>query len=351
MKQKKLQTDILFLIIFVFWTIVAGTFYLLIHKYESSNPEKVVMIFKILVGITYFPVAFFPIILYCIHRHCKLKGEGKPLSLNAMREGKKHIPDTIYKFCSLTSRDTKNNLNNAKLQTLKNKEIWFSKCADLNDPFEGQMFILSEKDLSKNGLPEEIKQKYGVENTEGLLKLLSNQRNKYCQSSFSAAKNDVQMWGYYANSCRGYCVEYKVLNNEMLFPVFYLNKRLILSEIPTQKKHHRLFRKNLTQVYKSLYEISSHEFIQYNIYLQSFKFSKWAFEKEIRAIDITAPDDNGGNRPSENYGLQPTKIIVGYLSAYIDELQQIAIQLGISFSIMKPDYGSSKFALIEQAVL
>ena len=351
MKQKKLRTDILFLIIFLAWTLVAGLFYFLIHKYESSNPEKIVMIFKILVGITYFPVAFFPIVLYCIHRRGKLKGEGKPLSLNAMRESKKQIPDTIYKFCSLTSKDTNNNLNNAKLETLKHNEIWFSKCSDLNDPFEGQMFILPEKDLSENGIPEEIKQKYGVENTEGLIKLLSNHRNKYCQSSFSAAKNDVQMWGYYANGCRGYCIEYKVLDNTALFPVFYLNKRLILSGISTHKKHQRLLSKNLNQVYKSLYGISSHEFIQYNIYLQSFKFAKWAFEKEIRAIDITTFDYNGGNQPSENYGLQATKIIVGYLSEYIEELKQIAIQLGISFSIMKPDYESSKFALTEQIVI
>lgn len=34
----------------------------------------------------------------------KAKGEGKLLSVEAMRENKKNIPERIYKFCSLTSK-------------------------------------------------------------------------------------------------------------------------------------------------------------------------------------------------------------------------------------------------------
>lgn len=192
---------------------------------------------------------------------------------------------------------------------------------------------------------------YHVENTDELVKFLSRFRNKYCQTSFSSSYKDIQMWGYYANACRGYCVEYKVLENEMLFPVFYVNKRIILSGFFKNQRYERLCRKNIKQMEISTRKISASDFLQYNLYLQSFKYSKWAFEKEIRVIDITLPNYIGGSQPAINFGLQPTKIIVGYLSEYIEELKQIAIQLGISFSIMKPNLESDKFELIEQKLL
>lgn len=350
MKQKKLRTDILFLIIFIIWTIVAGSLYIFIAKNESTDAEKLLLIFKIFIGITYFPVAFFPIALFLLHRLSKAKGEGKPLSVEAMRYSKKYIPERIYKFCSLTSKSENEKLNKSKLKTLASNQIWLSRCSDLNDPFEGIKFILPESDFSQNGLPEEIKNKYHVENTDELIKFLSSFRDKYCQTSFSSAYNDVQMWGYYANGCRGYCVEYKVLDKEMLFPVFYVNRRIILSGFFKKKKYERLCRKNIKQMETSTRKISAREFIQYNLYLQSFKYVKWKFEKEIRAIDITLPEYTGGSQAAINCGLQPTKIIVGYLSEFVAELKQIATQLGISFSIMRPNLESDKFELIEQKI-
>ncbi|MDE6058836.1 MAG: DUF2971 domain-containing protein [Clostridia bacterium] len=351
MKQKKLRTDILFLIISIVWTIIAGSLYLFFAKNENSDAENLLLIFKIVIRVIYFPIPFFPIVLFFLHKRSKAKGEGKPLSLEAMRESKKHIPQTVYKFCSLASKNSDDTLNNSKLRSLKNNEIWFSKCSDLNDPFEGLMFMFPEKDFSKYGLPEEIRQKYSVQNSEELINLLSDFRNEYCQTSFSSTNNDVQMWGYYANGCRGYCVEYNVLNQEMLFPVSYLNKRIILSGFFKSKKQERICRRYLKQLNKSLRGISAKELIQYYLYIQSFKYSKWSFEKEIRAIDITLLNDKGYNQSAINSGLQPIKIIAGYLSEYIEELKQIASQLGISFSIMKPNFESNKFELVEQKIL
>ncbi len=75
------------------------------------------------------------------------------------------------------------------------KQIWLSRCSDLNDPFEGIKFILPESNFSQNGLPEEIKNRYNVKNTGELIDFLSSFRDKYCQTSFSSSYNDVQMWG------------------------------------------------------------------------------------------------------------------------------------------------------------
>ncbi|MGN1372728.1 MAG: DUF2971 domain-containing protein [Candidatus Coproplasma sp.] len=348
MKQKLLRKDILFLILFIAWTLITGSLYAFVKVNEDSNTEAIIILFKLIVGVLYFPVGFFPFIFIYIHKQCKAKGEGKPLSLEAMRESKKHIPNKIYKFCSLTNKSNNDELNKSKLKTLSNNEIWLSRFSDLNDPFEGQKFYIPEKDME---LPDEIKNKYGVKNVDELIKYLTEFRNKYCQASFSSTNDDVQMWGYYANGCRGYCVEYEVINTDALFPVYYLNKRIILSGFFNNKKYERACIRNLKQLDKSLYRISSQDFLQYNLYLQSFKYSQWAFEKEIRAITIASPYFQGGNQSAKDYGLKPTKIIVGYLSEYIEELKQIAINLGASFSIMEPNYNSNKFELVERNVL
>lgn len=46
----------------------------------------------------------------------------------------KEVPQTIYKFISLT--DDKE-LNDCKFYSIENNEIWFSNVNKLNDPFEG----------------------------------------------------------------------------------------------------------------------------------------------------------------------------------------------------------------------
>lgn len=212
MKQKKIRSDLILLIFIIVWTIAFSAFFLWIMKSDKPDLEKLLIIANIDFIVLFFPLIPSPFIFYLLYRYNKAKGEGNPLSLEAMRESKKHIPDTIYKFCSLTYKEKKDPLDESKLETLKNNEIWLSKCSELNDPFEGQMFMLSEKDFSRNYLPNEIKLEYGVKNIEELESLLSERRNKYCQASFSKNFSDVQMWGYYANGCRGYCVEYKVLS-------------------------------------------------------------------------------------------------------------------------------------------
>lgn len=350
MKQKKIRTDILCMIIFVVWTIFAAALYIGVAKNEGTDAEKILKIVKILIGVFYMPVAFFPFVLVYMHRRSKAIGDGRPLSIEAMHESKKHIPENIYKFCSLGSKSKDKDLNESKLNTLASNQIWLSKCADLNDPFEGIDFILPEKELTQIGLSEELKKEYKVENTDELIKILGGFRRIYCQASFSSEYKDIKMWGYYSNGCRGYCIEYKVLEKNCLFPVFYINKRIILSGLFNKKKQKKKCIKNVKQIEKSTNNISTEELPQYNLYLQSFKNAKWGFEKEIRAIDITSPDHSGGNQPAIDLGLQPTKIIVGYLSEYIEELKQIAEQLNVQFSIMMPNFETDRFELIEEKI-
>ena len=51
MKQKKLRTDILFLIIFIIWTIIAATLFFAVAKNENADTAIILKILKILIGI------------------------------------------------------------------------------------------------------------------------------------------------------------------------------------------------------------------------------------------------------------------------------------------------------------
>ena len=137
----------------------------------------------------------------------------------------------------------------------------------------------------------------------------------------------------------------------MLFPVFYTRKRVILDGVFKNTLSDKLNKLRVKKINRNLSKISDYEYEQYFLYLQSFKHVNWAFEKEIRAIKIDLSDDSSGNQQASSYGLQPTKIIAGYLSEYKEDLKQIATDLGISFSIMRPDFSSKKYNLVEQNVL
>lgn len=57
-----------------------------------------------------------------------------------------HIPNTIYKYFSLTEDEK---LNRIKLDTIKNKKVYLAPSSAMNDPFEGKSFFYDNKKLIK----------------------------------------------------------------------------------------------------------------------------------------------------------------------------------------------------------
>ena len=158
------------------------------------------------------------------------------------------------------------------------------------------------------------------------------------------------MWGYYANGCRGYCIEYKVLKKDYLFPATYVKKRPINDGILIDKKQHRAFYRNRLDFQTALKKCSSKEFIDYVLYLQSIKSNEWIREKEVRLINYGLFDGkNGINESIETFGIKVSKIIIGYLCIYKDELIEIANRLNVPYTIMEPSYQSDTYQLIEKS--
>ena len=55
-----------------------------------------------------------------------------------------YIPDTLYKFYSLTGDET---LNEKKFTTLENRKIFMSDIKGFNDPFDGKAFFYNPEEL------------------------------------------------------------------------------------------------------------------------------------------------------------------------------------------------------------
>ncbi len=348
MKQKKIRTDILVLIICGVWGIVAFAFRGIVISEVLTETQKIA-IFEIISGIIIFPCVFYPFILPVEIIKCKRNVIGRPLSIETMRKSKKSLPKQIYKFCSLTT-DKADELNQKKLMTLNNNEIFLSRCTDLNDPFEGQNFIFDKEDLKSYGFTQEEKESLGINTVDDLKGLFSKHREMYMQTSFTLTSTDMLMWGHYANSYKGYCLEYIVDDTELLFPVSYLRKRPILAGLSNNKKVNKNIEKSLYQIHKSLSQASAKELIQYTLYLQSFKSVHWAYEKEVRLVDIVSAWKDSLSEKSTICGLKLNKIIVGFQCVYMDELKEIAKRLNVKISIMQPNYNSNIYKLIEKEI-
>ena len=299
------------------------------------------------VGLFYFPVPFLVFIYFILHHISKKRGEGRPLSYEAMKTSKKNMPKKIYKFCSLTMNKSEK-LNQDKLNSLRNNKIWLSGCDYLNDPFEGQLFCFPDN-IDEYPFPNELKSKYKINTWSELKEIFINERKKYMQCSFSKDYSDILMWGYYANGCRGYCIEYDVIKTDFLYPATYVKNRPINDGFLIDKKQHRTVYKNRLDFISALEKCNHKEFIDYILYLQSIKNIAWIREKEIRLIDYgNLSGKSGINVDIDMYGMKVTKIIIGYLCVFKDELIEIAKKLNVPCTIMKPSYQGNTYKLIEK---
>lgn len=283
----------------------------------------------------YGGVAIFVMIFIWYRR--KKRGYKNPLSIEAMHTAKAELPSKIYKFCSLSTGNNKA-LDEMKLFSLRNKKIWMSDCSVLNDPFEGMFaFIPDEIDDNAADILKAMKEK------------LLHERDIFIQSSFSYEYDNILMWGHYANGCRGYCVEYEVESKEYLFPVQYLEDRILLSS----PKFNQEVYDNLKQMELEFKRLKNHrEHFEYMMYIQSMKSDIWSYEKEVRLISMGSAEKNSkcGNADCKMYGIKPSKIIIGYQCVYKSELINIAKELKIPVSIMEIPFHSKEYKFIEKTI-
>ncbi len=190
-------------------------------------------------------------------------------------------------------------INDHLIDSLQNNYIYFSRPAELNDPFDGKIEI----DYAATDLEiEEWGIKHGLKNTE-LQKLRNDiDSGKFHETMESGKReledrffifclsdvwNESMMWAHYSNSNTGLCVEYKAIyeNNTFLLELSLENENnymfakgincykcalLDVKYTKTKNEPYNPFRMNLDVVKNAFY----------------FKEPKWNYEREYRSILI-----------------------------------------------------------------
>lgn len=189
---------------------------------------------------------------------------------------REYIPETLYKYYSLTDN---NHLNKIKLNTLQNRQIFMSDIRAFNDPFDGKAFYYD---------PEKLKDIARLAPHNG--RLIDDFTVFHKATSLTG--NDVNcmpMWAHYSNNHHGFCVAYDMNDPQNLslssctFPVQYTDQRLditsfmikqanmISNEIGNQsaQRNNQILINDLSLVYVAQF-------------LCNIKHISWQYEKEFR---------------------------------------------------------------------
>jgi len=209
------------------------------------------------------------------------------------------VPDTLYKYYKLPLKSMEQSKREKRLSILKKEEVWLSKKAILNDPFELDLIVINNLNVFEKEYYEDV----------------CNKNVFFCMTK---GYDNKLMWSHYANGHKGYCVEFHKKVAGTIYPVEYIDKRM-----------------NYTKEYHEFLNIRKKA--DYNIQLQEtdellswalsgmkcMKESCWKYEEEYRMVEST--EDGIGKRiKAKDLGLEISKIICGLKcsEADIEDLKQ-----------------------------
>lgn len=208
-----------------------------------------------------------------------------------------YIPDTLYKYYSLSNRTES---NKRKFKTLLKCKIYLSDIKDFNDPFDGKGFFYD---------PAKLVDIERLKSHEGRL---IDDFTTYIKAT-SLTANGVQsmpMWAHYSNNHSGFCVSYDMKSNSTLssctFPVQYISERLDVTSFMREQAQ-----KMCSDVDKQISEgkkeiiFDDLSIVFMALLLCNLKHISWSYEKEFRCTSAS----NAAGMPFIE--AQPKEIYVG----------------------------------------
>jgi len=216
----------------------------------------------------------------------------------------KSVPNKIYRFVSLSDKHANENekmLDDRKLSNLKNNQIWLSKHKTFNDPFDTKSFIASTSEYAP---VEQVKFKDNIRMA----------CNIGCFTD--EIEENIPMWAHYANQHKGFCIEYEVINKELIYPVYYTDSRIetvIFEDLVKELLYKKIYSDD-TESEKRLKRMQSIINISFCI-----KHESWKYENEYRLfyneftkyISKIEENKNGVLVKLEDVGLKIKSIYTG----------------------------------------
>jgi len=231
------------------------------------------------------------------------------------------IPQKLYKFISLSEDEEE---NEKRFQTLENRQIYMSPAHTFNDPYDGKYLFFNKENTYV------ITRSYRMIVDMWRVACLSKQDYLF-----------LPMWAYYANSHKGFCIEYCFTDAQKpdIMPVMYE---------PLRVDGTAFFEDMIKGVLDPGYTMNdkfskSQEFIHLSL---ATKHYSWAHEQEYR---IMAPREKYGNF----YSATPRKIYIGINCKHQHTQRLINIAAGIGgceIYQMKYNEHGEEFDLIAEKI-
>jgi hypothetical protein len=180
-----------------------------------------------------------------------------------------------YRSAGVDSEDEKR-IFERDLKSLINNEIYAPTRETLNDPCEGFVSI----DILLNQIDKMIKinpsVKEDFKNVKNKLNNMISHNGTSGVYSLSTNHLDELLWAHYANSHKGFCIEYDLnmllkLNREMVSP----RKELLAFDVVYQDKPYHLTTTDMNDLQDTTYFMSK---------ILGYKSNKWEYENEVRII-------------------------------------------------------------------
>ena len=249
-----------------------------------------------------------------------------------------HVPDTLYKYSSLTD-DT--GLNERKLDTLLQKKMYLAKVKDLNDPFDCKAFYYDAVALTKY---ERLKPYEGriIDDFSAMQRVASLTAN---------GPQSMPMWAHYANNHTGFCVAYDMNEKENLafksctFPVQYTDQRIDITGLMDSFAN-LMVREIETQQASGNKEIVIDDLslIYISQLLCNLKHDSWAYEKEYRCTEAS----QAAGIPFIEAKAKEIYVGISCGEENRNRLHLIGDSLGIPVHQMEFEEVSEKFQLLEK---
>lgn len=229
-----------------------------------------------------------------------------------------NMPSKLYRFRSVSKNNENNVEKDYNIDNLNKNVVWLSSPSDFNDPYDSipilnkytLLSMVSEDKIVKKYL-ENINNKKDIKNFEEIMyneivNILNNHTKNLGITSFTECDyTNVLMWSHYANSHKGYCIEYDLSNlkinennSKYLYPIFYAK------EIYDLTTPIFLFLKS------QAYHTKEINIANYITLATLFKAKDWAYEKEWRLV-ITKPLFNLKDKDNQYPFIKPSALYIG----------------------------------------
>lgn len=233
----------------------------------------------------------------------------------------KHLPKYLYKY---------RRFNSYWKDTLFEGLLFFADSLSINDPFDCHMYIDTKKYIdfmndfaSKYVFPDtslsKIEKIYNTRISDNLNRMYNEIRKDTLLTCFSEEVNSILMWSHYADSHKGFCIEYDTEKIDMeyrrfLYPVIYQKEVYDYTDIAIMRDESYIKYMNIFKILgvKTNYELKD---VINNIWIPMLiKAEEWKYEKEWRIVV-----------PSAIFGLNEHLINFGdainsvYLGVWCDE--------------------------------